>query len=107
MTIIAALPAGKLHASTNTNKSTSTHKEKTKKRHKKKEFTHNIVVESAGKLGNKRDIGDGKILVPLWQNNTGNKFVFTDLRGRFDNFGSSEYNIGIGYRQIIDYDFLD
>jgi len=45
--------------------------------------------------------------MPVWQNTSGDKLVFSDLRGRFDNFGSSEYNVGLGYRQLVAYDILN
>jgi len=69
-------------------------------------YKHAPKIETSGKLGNKRDIGDGKITAPLWQNKDGKKLVFGDFRGRFDNLGSSEFNLGLGYRQLIDYEAL-
>jgi hypothetical protein len=46
---------------------------------------------------NDRDIGLPQLMAPLWQNN--DSMLFTDLRFRFDNEQSQEYNIGLGYRK--------
>jgi hypothetical protein len=66
-----------------------------------KDFTIPYRFESSAKLGNKRSIGDGKLFLPLYQNDEGDKLLFADLRGRFDNIGSAEYNVGIGFRRLI------
>jgi hypothetical protein len=58
--------------------------------------------EINGKIGTKRNIGDGKILLPIYQEYEGNRLLFLDLRGRFDNLSSQEYNIGLGYRRLIE-----
>ena len=41
-----------------------------------------------------------KIMVPIHQNE--NAMLFTDIRTRQENGSSDEYNLGLGYRQIID-----
>ncbi len=45
-----------------------------------------------------------KFLIPVYQDN--NSMLFTDIRTRQDNEDSEEYNLGIGYRQIIDNDWI-
>lgn len=64
-------------------------------------FNHLAKIETGGKFSSERNIGDGKVLIPIYQTKEGDKLVFTDIRGRFDNLGSSEYNIGLGYRMLI------
>jgi hypothetical protein len=64
-------------------------------------FKHLARVESGAKISAQRNIGDGKILVPIYQTTEGDQLLFTDIRGRFDNLGSSEYNIGLGYRKLL------
>ncbi len=64
-------------------------------------FNYLAKVETGAKFSSKRNIGDGKILIPIYQSKDGDQLLFTDLRGRFDNLGSSEYNIGLGYRKLL------
>ncbi len=52
------------------------------------------------KPGNRRVMGDGQIVVPLWQNST--SMLFADVRGQVDDSGSYEGNWGVGFRQIRD-----
>jgi len=64
-----------------------------------------LQLESDIGIGhNARDIGLPQIMAPLWQNN--DSMVFTDLRFRFDNEQSQEYNIGLGYRKEINSDWI-
>lgn len=55
--------------------------------------------EAEGKISNDRSIGEGGVFIPLWQEN--DRMLFTDIRGRFDNQDSQEMNLGLGYRQQI------
>tara|TARA_R110002095_G_scaffold188226_2_gene165513 strand:- start:10414 stop:13026 length:2613 start_codon:yes stop_codon:yes gene_type:complete len=52
------------------------------------------------KPGNERVLGDGQIMVPLWQ--TSDSLLFADLRGQMDDQSSYEGNWGLGFRQIRD-----
>ncbi|MGM0422622.1 MAG: inverse autotransporter beta domain-containing protein [Pseudomonadota bacterium] len=61
-------------------------------------------IELEGKLGNDRDLGEAGIFLPLHQNEE--SMIFTDIRGRFDNSDSQEYNLGLGYRKIINDDLI-
>ncbi len=54
-----------------------------------------------GQDGIKSSIGSGKLLIPLYQTKEADRLVYTDLRGSFDDVGSSGYNVGIGFRQLI------
>jgi hypothetical protein len=58
-------------------------------------------IASESKFGIKRNILDHKLLIPIYQNQEGEQLLFSDLRGRFDNLGASEYNAAIGYRKLI------
>jgi len=53
-------------------------------------------VEAEGKWGTDRSLGEAGLFMPVWQNE--DTLVFTDLRGRFDDQGSSEGNFGLGVR---------
>jgi hypothetical protein len=64
-------------------------------------FKHLARIGSGGKISSKRNIGNGEVLVPIYQTKEGDQLLFTDIRGRFDNLGSSEYNIGLGYRKLL------
>lgn len=55
-------------------------------------------VEMEGRFNDDRSIAYPKLLIPLQQDE--NSLLFTDIRSRFDNQDSQEYNIGLGYRQI-------
>ncbi|VAX38757.1 hypothetical protein MNBD_PLANCTO02-374 [hydrothermal vent metagenome] len=50
------------------------------------------------KPGNERVMGDGQVMVPLWQNGT--SMLFADVRGQIDDTGAYEGNWGLGFRQI-------
>lgn len=56
-------------------------------------------VEAEGKWGTDRSLGEVGLFMPLWQDE--NSLVFTDLRGRFDDQGSSEGNFGLGIRHKV------
>jgi hypothetical protein len=64
-------------------------------------FKYSPQIESESKFGIKRNILDNKLLIPIYQNQEGDQLLFSDLRGRFDDLGSSEYNVAIGYRKLI------
>lgn len=48
---------------------------------------------------NDRQTGTGNLFAPLWQDD--DSLLFTDLRFQNDDAGSGEYNLGLGFRQII------
>jgi hypothetical protein len=68
---------------------------------KQQNFKYSPQIESESKFGIKRNILDNKLLIPIYQNQEGDQLLFSDLRGRFDDLGSSEYNVAIGYRKLI------
>lgn len=61
-------------------------------------------IEAEGKISNDRSIGEGGIFIPVWQES--DRMVFTDIRGRFDNQDSEELNLGLGYRQQINNEWI-
>ena len=70
-------------------------------------FIHRAKIASGAKIGNKRDIGIFKTLIPVWQSGNAKKLAYLDLRTRLDDVGSSEFNLGGGYRFVMDKDFLN
>jgi hypothetical protein len=68
-----------------------------------KDFIHSYHIESENKLGNKRNIGSAKLLIPFIQDRQGERLIFFDLRGRLDNIGSTKYNLAIGYRNLFNH----
>ncbi len=67
----------------------------------RKNYRYFPRIESDNKFSIKRQIRDHKLLIPIYQNQEGDWLLFTDLRGGFDNLGSSQYNAAIGYRKLI------
>lgn len=61
-------------------------------------------VEAEGKISNERSIGEGSVFIPVWQDDT--SMLFTDIRGKFDNKDSEEMNLGLGYRQQINNNWI-
>jgi hypothetical protein len=62
-------------------------------------------VELEGKTGTSgRDIGVTKMMTPLWQDD--DSLLFNDIRYKFDNRDSQEYNLGLGYREKINSDLI-
>ncbi len=57
-------------------------------------------LDLEGKAGNKRNLGEGDLFVPLLQN--GSSLLFGNLKGRFDDEASREGNIGLGLRHMLD-----
>jgi len=57
-------------------------------------------LDVGGKIGTQRDIGEGDLFIPLWQDNR--SMVFGDFRFRADNQNSDEGNFGLGYRRMLD-----
>lgn len=55
-------------------------------------------IDLEAKLGNKRSLGEAGMFVPITQNS--HRLVFTDLRGRFDDNSSHEFNLGLGLRHM-------
>lgn len=55
--------------------------------------------EGEYKGGNDRQLGTGNIFAPLWQDD--DSLFYTDLRFQNDDAGSGEYNLGLGFRQIV------
>lgn len=60
--------------------------------------------EAEGKVSNDRSIGEGGLFIPVWQDD--DSLLFTDFRGKFDNQDSEEVNLGFGYRQQINNDWI-
>ena len=60
--------------------------------------------EAEGKVSNDRSIGEGGLFIPVWQDD--DSLLFTDFRGKFDNQDSDEVNLGFGYRQQINNDWI-
>ncbi|WP_417454821.1 inverse autotransporter beta domain-containing protein [Kiloniella sp.] len=61
-------------------------------------------IELEGKYGTDRHLGESTVFLPLHQND--NSMLFLDVRGKMDNNKSREANVGLGYRHIIDEDWL-
>lgn len=57
-------------------------------------------IDAGGKIGNKRDIGELDIFLPLAQDGT--RLLFADLRGILDDQHQREGNFGLGYREMLD-----
>lgn len=57
-------------------------------------------VDAGGKIGNKRDIGETDVFLPLAQD--GYRLLFADLRGILDDQHQREGNFGLGYREMLD-----
>lgn len=53
---------------------------------------------------NSRDIGLPQMAIPLWQDDK--SLLFSNLRYRFDNEQSQEYNLGLGFRREITPDWI-
>jgi|GEM_PF-2139705 len=53
---------------------------------------------------NDRQTGTGNLFAPLWQDE--DSLLFTDLRYQNDDAGSGEYNLGLGFRQMINDKFI-
>lgn len=56
-------------------------------------------IDLGGKVGNKRDIGEADLFLPLVQND--NSMLFADVRTRFDNDSGHEGNFGLGLRHML------
>ena len=56
-------------------------------------------VEFGGRAGSFRDIGQGNLFLPLWQDC--DSLLFADLRGHWTDVDSSEGNWGLAYRTIL------
>src|SRR5262249_23235216 len=61
-------------------------------------------VEIGGAGGSNFSYGDVDIFLPLWQDQT--SLLFGDLRGTFTTQTSQEGNFGIGYRTLIDPEWI-
>lgn len=57
-------------------------------------------IDAGGKIGNKRDIGETDIFLPLAQDD--HRLLFADLRGILDDQNQREGNFGLGYREMLD-----
>ncbi len=57
------------------------------------------VIEVEGRVNADRSIGYPKVLIPLMQDES--SLLYTDIRSRFDDLNSEEYNLGLGYRKIV------
>ena len=61
-------------------------------------------IEAEGKWSADRKIGETGLFAPIWQDE--DSMFFTDLRGRLDQKDSQEYNLGFGYRQMLNNDWI-
>lgn len=57
-------------------------------------------IDFEGRAGTQRNIGEGDLFAPLWQDP--DSMVFGDLRTRFDDHNSGEGNAGLGIRHMLD-----
>ncbi|HUW51041.1 MAG TPA: inverse autotransporter beta domain-containing protein [Sulfuricella sp.] len=55
-------------------------------------------IDAEAKLGNKRNLGEADLFLPISQDNR--TLVFANLRGRFDDNASREGNFGLGVRRM-------
>lgn len=61
-------------------------------------------ISFEGKLGNKRTINEFNLQLPILQTN--DSMFFLDVRAQWDNKSSQEGNFGLGYRRIIDQEYI-
>jgi hypothetical protein len=57
------------------------------------------TIDFEAKVGNSRDLGTTRFMVPLLQDNNG--MLFGDVRVTRDSLGNDEYNAGLGIRQVL------
>src|SRR5262245_11863723 len=57
-------------------------------------------IDFEAKPGTRRNLGEADLFMPLWQNGT--SLLFGNLRGRLDNEGSHEGNLGLGLRRMLE-----
>lgn len=60
----------------------------------------NGYIDLLGKPGTVRNLGQGDLFVPVFQDK--DDLSFFNLRGSLDEFDNSEYNIGLGHRHLYD-----
>ena len=53
-----------------------------------------------GKVGTKRNLGEGDLFMPMLQDST--SMLFADIRGRFDDHSDDEGNFGLGIRHMLE-----
>jgi len=56
-------------------------------------------IDAGGRIGNKRDIGEVDVFLPLAQDGT--RLLFADIRGTLDDQQQREGNFGLGYREML------
>ena len=61
-------------------------------------------IEVYFKAGNKRTLGELDVFAPIWQNNRA--MVFANLRGNGDLSANIEGNFGVGYRRIMNGEWI-
>jgi hypothetical protein len=57
-------------------------------------------LDFEAKPGSKRNLGEGDLFVPLWQDSR--SLLFGNFRGRFDNDSGREGNLGLGMRHMLE-----
>jgi hypothetical protein len=57
-------------------------------------------VDLEGKVGNKRNLGETDLFVPLWQDGT--SMAFGNIKMRMDDSTSTEGNFGLGFRHMLE-----
>jgi len=65
---------------------------------------YKAYTEWSFKPGNNRVLGDGQLMVPLWQDEK--SLFFADVRGQLDDSSGYEGNWGLGFRTITDSDVI-
>ncbi len=60
----------------------------------------NAYVAGEVKGGNERVLGQGELMVPLYQD--GQSLLFADIRGQWDDVDNAEGNFGLAYRKMVD-----
>ena len=62
-------------------------------------------IEPLFKPGNERTLGGVSLFLPLWQDDR--SMVFGDIRGNLDTDSNSEGNFGLGYRRLLNSDWIE
>lgn len=57
-------------------------------------------IDFEGKIGTRRNLGEGDLFVPLRQNR--DTLIFGDIRARFDDGSNREGNFGVGIRHMLE-----
>ncbi|MFP2769769.1 inverse autotransporter beta domain-containing protein [Oceanisphaera sp. KMM 10153] len=61
-------------------------------------------VEVEVKTGSQRNLGSSQVFLPLYQ--TEHRLLFADFRGKLDSHSSREMNLGLGYRELVNQQWI-